>query len=407
VLLLQPAHPSSPAAEAIVRLRGELLAAGYTVRVADLPETGGVRAALEPAARPAGVDAVVALFGDLPQDPGLLWVIDRASGRTVTRPIPHDVEGARSAQILSVRALELLRASFLEAALPAAAGTPAPKSSPASPGTARTGAAGAAAGAVPPAARAANDVIGTAPRSGDTRNERGFSPPAARAPNDVIGTAPRSGDTRTERGFSPPATVTPREQEAPEPVPGAATAHTAGVEARPPGRVAIEAGGLVLGSLEGMPPAVLPLLRLTLVPVERWPLRARLSVAGLGPAARVNGAEAHAEVSRRLATLEALWPFRLGRRWQPFVSLGAGAAHVAAQGFAAAGGATARTASAWAFVADVGAGLQLGLSRRVYLGGEVHLQGEAPYPTVRYLGNQLAAEGRPTLVAGLSLLVWL
>jgi len=57
VLLLRPAHPTAASAEAIVRLRGELLAAGYEVELADVPDGSDVRAAIEDPSRPAGVDA--------------------------------------------------------------------------------------------------------------------------------------------------------------------------------------------------------------------------------------------------------------------------------------------------------------------------------------------------------------
>ena len=378
MLLLRPAHPSAQAAEAIVRLRGELLAAGYTVELADVPEHG-VRAAMEPPARPAAVDAVVALFGDTPQGPGLLWVIDRATGRTVTRSIPHDEEGVRGAQILSVRALELLRASFLEAALAPAAATAPPKASPTPPAPSRPAVAGAPAPKALPAL--ATDVAG--------------------APATPTSSAPGVREIATPTHPGPDSE--PREPAAR--VGGVARA--AATRPPSPSRLALEAGGLVLASLDGMPPAVLPLLRATLVPVARWPLFTRLTVAGLGTRARIDSAQGDAEVSHQLALGEVIWAFRPGRRWQPFVSLGAGAIYLFAQGLPAQGGSGGRAASAWAFVADAGAGLHLALGQHLYLGAEVHAEGDAPRPAVRYLGTPLATEGRPTLVGSLSLMAWL
>ena len=363
VLLLRPAHPSPVAAEAIVRLRGELLAAGYAVELADVPEHGSVRTAMEPPARTAGTDAVVALFGDDAQDPGLLWVVDRATGKSVTRPIPHDAEGPRSAQILSVRALELLRASFLEAALAPAGATPR----------------------------------GRVPTASPPSAEGGRAAIAAPAPATV-------GAVRTTAAPSPPAEGT----RAQGPGAGLAIAGVAAPPAHGPPRAALEAGGLVLGSLDGVPPVLLPLLRATLVPVVRWPLRARVTVAGLGTRARVNGPEGDADVSHQLALAEALWVFRLARRWQPFLSVGAGAAYVSARGVPQAGtaGPAGRTASAWAFAADAGAGLHVALGEHLQLAGEVHVEGDAPYPAIRSLGKELATEGRPTLLASLSVVAW-
>jgi len=406
VVLLRPAHPTPLASEAIVRLRGELLAAGYAVETADVNEAGGVRAAIASASRSAGADAVVALFGDTPQSPGLLWVIDRASGKTFSRPIPHDAEGARSAQILSVRALELLRASLLEAALvpppraPAAKGSPAPAAAlPAGPAL--------AGGTALPRSSPAGDATGRA-ASGPAGPPR---EPAPRPP------APGEAEGRSvaSRDPQPPATGPretdtaasgPREAEAPAVAGTTAMVSAATVPPPAPARLAAEAGGLVLGSLDGLPPAVLPLFRLTVVPAVASPLLLRMTVAGLGTRARVSGAPGSADVSHQLAMAEAVWVFRPGRRWQPMVSLGAGAAHLSAQGFAP-GGATGPTVSAWAFVADAGVGLHVALSDRLYLGGEVHAAGEAPYPAIRYQETQLASEGRPTWLAALSLLVWL
>jgi opacity protein-like surface antigen len=133
-----------------------------------------------------------------------------------------------------------------------------------------------------------------------------------------------------------------------------------------------------------------------------------LAVAGLGTRARVDSAGGDVDVSHQLALAEALWAFRPGRRWQPFVSVGAGAAYVSARGFPPAGtiSSTGRSASTWAFVADAGTGVHVALGEHVHLACEVHVEGDAPYPAIRFLGNQLATEGRPTLLGSLSLLVW-
>jgi len=403
VVLLRPAHPTPLAAEAIVRLRGELLAAGYAVETADVTEAGGVRAAIASASRSPGADAVVALFGDTPQSPGLLWVIDRASGKTFSRPIPHDAEGVRSAQILSVRALELLRASFLEAALVSPARAPAPKSSPAAAPRAGTAL---ASGTAPPRSSSAGDAAGRAASGGIAAPRESASRPPAPGEAEERPASGEAPATAAEARETDARASAAREAESPANPGTTSIARAAARPPRAPSRLAVEGGGLMLGSLDGVPPAVLPLFRLTVVPAMSWPLLLRMTAAGLGTRSRVSGAPGGAEVSHQLATAEVVWAFRLGRRWQPLVSLGAGAAHLSAQGFAA-GGAAGPTASAWAFIADTGLGLHVALSDRLYLGGEVHAEGAAPYPAVRYQETQLASEGRPTWLAALSLLVWL
>ena len=126
VVLVRPPTPSAMAAEATVRVRGELVAAGFDVQVIDAPAGEDIRTALEEAATGPEVEAVVAILGDerkpeakknSAKDSAELWVIDRVTGKTVVRRVDTDPNSARAAEMLSIRALELLRASFLEVAL--------------------------------------------------------------------------------------------------------------------------------------------------------------------------------------------------------------------------------------------------------------------------------------------------
>ncbi|MEO8214052.1 MAG: hypothetical protein ABI560_12700, partial [Myxococcales bacterium] len=144
VVLVRTPRPSAVTTEATVRLQGELVSAGFSVRVIDPPSGTDVRAVLEQVAAAPDVQAVVAIIGPGWEDTSSrreknsaeVWVIDRVTGKTVMRRVPNERAPGRGAEVLSVRALELLRASFLEVALMAAGRPPnatAPSGSPPSP----------------------------------------------------------------------------------------------------------------------------------------------------------------------------------------------------------------------------------------------------------------------------------
>jgi hypothetical protein len=133
VILIRP--PAAPAAvtEALVRLRGELVAVGFDAEVTELSLGADVRGSLEKLALPAtgAATALVAVVASA--DPGSadLWVIDRVTGKTVVRKVnASGADAPRVAEVLAVRAVELLRASFLELAIAAPPSTGAPRPPP-------------------------------------------------------------------------------------------------------------------------------------------------------------------------------------------------------------------------------------------------------------------------------------
>jgi hypothetical protein len=134
VILVRP--PAAPAAviEALVRLRGELVAAGFDAEVVELVLGADVRASLEKLS-PASAGAATALVAVVASaEPGSaeLWVIDRVTGKTVVRRVNATAtDQPRMAEVLAVRAVELLRASFLELAITTPPANNAPPSAPA------------------------------------------------------------------------------------------------------------------------------------------------------------------------------------------------------------------------------------------------------------------------------------
>jgi len=118
VVIGEPANPSGAMAETVVRVRGELLAAGFAVEIVDatLPDGIASRSSLERLAEPRAADAVVALVGDSASPPTSVqvWAIDKVTGRSVMSSLPFEVRSVRSQETLAIRAIELLRSSFLE-----------------------------------------------------------------------------------------------------------------------------------------------------------------------------------------------------------------------------------------------------------------------------------------------------
>ena len=88
VLLVQPPSPSPAMAEAIVRVRGELISEGFQVEVMDGLKATESRGWLEQLAEAHKADAVVAVLGDETPDSVEVWVVDKVTEKTVVRRIP-------------------------------------------------------------------------------------------------------------------------------------------------------------------------------------------------------------------------------------------------------------------------------------------------------------------------------
>lgn len=128
VVLVRPANASPAMAETLVRIHGELMSVGFGVEMVDASEAGGGAGpdSLGRLAEQRGADAVVAIVGDpsgnraarvgspasdTRADAVDVWVVDQVTGKSVMRRLP----GSESApETLAIRAIELLRSSFLE-----------------------------------------------------------------------------------------------------------------------------------------------------------------------------------------------------------------------------------------------------------------------------------------------------
>ena len=307
--------------ETLVRLRGELISAGFETEIVDGGATAGAggesRAGLEQLAARRGADAVVAIVGDLSPDSVEVWVIDKVTGKSVVRRVPFEPTAARASETLAIRAIELLRSSFLEIDLAAH----------------------------------------------DRRNNPGAAPPPA-----VV------HFVETER------------------------------LARHPERFGVEVGGAGVISLDGVGPALLPLVRFD------WSLRswflAQAALAGLGTRSTVEGLAGSAQVAQAYGLLGGSFRFRAGARLRPFATLSAGVLRTSVEGRADAPN-EGRVLDQWSFLADVGLGASLRLPDRFTLSLAAHAQLAEPYPAVRFVGAVVATSARPNLLLTLTIGAWL
>lgn len=119
VVIARPANASPAMAETVVRIHGELISAGFGVEIVDGVGAGAAggresRAALERLVEQHAADAAVAIVGALSPNSVEVWVVDRLTGKSVIRRLPFEPESDRAPQTLAIRAIELLRSSFLE-----------------------------------------------------------------------------------------------------------------------------------------------------------------------------------------------------------------------------------------------------------------------------------------------------
>src|ERR1017187_4467043 len=121
VVLVRTSNPAPGMTEALVRIHGELVSAGFEVEIVDGLSVEGTngesRGWLETLAVRRGADAVVAMMGDKSPDSVEVWVIDKVTGKSVVRHVPFRPLSAKGPETLAIQAVELLRASFLEIGL--------------------------------------------------------------------------------------------------------------------------------------------------------------------------------------------------------------------------------------------------------------------------------------------------
>lgn len=120
VAIVRPLSPPPLMTETLGRLKGELTSLGFSTEFVDEPAAsaaGGAhssRAWLEQLAARRGFDAVVAIWGQASPDFVEVWVVDKVTAKSVVRTVYLGPAKQRTPEILSVRAIELLRSSLLE-----------------------------------------------------------------------------------------------------------------------------------------------------------------------------------------------------------------------------------------------------------------------------------------------------
>jgi hypothetical protein len=124
VAIVRPPSPSAEMTQAVVRVHGELLSVGLEVEIADGPVarelgTSASRAWLAELATKLGASAIIDIVGNAAAVD--VWIVDPASRRFEITRVAVEPNTSNSAEQLAIRAIEVLRSSFLELDLAARA----------------------------------------------------------------------------------------------------------------------------------------------------------------------------------------------------------------------------------------------------------------------------------------------
>lgn len=347
VVIVGPVNGPPVMVETLVRLKGELTSAGFDVQIVDASPVGSnadgtSRSALEQLASRRSADAVVAMVGgpsnpDAPSssdrardtnagggggpDSVEVWVIDKVTGKSVVRRVPFEPTSAGASKTLAIRAIELLRSSFLEIDLAARARQSDPS--------------------VPP------------PR-----------PPAA-----VI--------KLVDMGRGAPARAE---------------------------RIGVEVGGAAVMGVDGIGPALLPLVRVGWA-ARSW-LIAEATLAGLGTRPAVTTEAGSAEVAQAYALAGGAVRLRDSSDWRPFIAFSVGGLRTSVAGRANPPN-EGHAVGQWSFLVDLGFGVAIHLPDRFYLSFGADAQLAEPYVRLRFADAIVATSARPNLLVTATVGAWL
>jgi hypothetical protein len=169
-------------------------------------------------------------------------------------------------------------------------------------------------------------------------------------------------------------------------------------------RVGVAAGAVVLTSLDGVGPAVLPLLRF------EWAFSPRLalqvSLAALGSRPSVASAAGNARVAQSYGVLGLCYCQRSEPGLAPFAAVAVGASRTSLEGEAKPP-ALGHTVEQWSLVLESSLGARLRLGGPFYftLAGQAQLT--EPYLSIHLSDTVVASSGRPNLLVALTAGAWL
>jgi hypothetical protein len=344
VVLIPPAN-GSPAADLVLsRTRGELLADGFHVLQVDATTESERVPTLQRVGRQAGagVTAGLSLEGDgTTLD---LYLVDLLNGRVLVQRLEERATvGGQAPEVVARHHVDRLRAHLLDFLVEN----------------------------LPPNA------------SGATA--------AASAPSPTPSARPGEAPTPAPSESAAPAT------------PGASDSSQPKLSGKP--RIGIEAGIAVVGGFDGVPLAVMPLVR-GRYEVARA-LQLRVTAAGLGTQPQVDSSAGSATIDQALALVEGVaQPWLDGKGVRPSVSVGAGVYHVGVTGSGTAPN-SGQQNTGLAFALDGGAGLVVPLGPRVEMSFEGHAILTLPGIAVRFIDTEVARIGRPAVLGTMSLAGWI
>jgi len=183
---------------------------------------------------------------------------------------------------------------------------------------------------------------------------------------------------------------------------------THAVEAEPKGaqhsgNLGFELGAAALASLDGVGPALLPLVRFDWAIQPQLVLQATL--AGLGTQPSVATTAGNAQVAMQYALLGACYRLNWDHRVRPLAAFSLGALHTAVVGQAELPR-EGHSVDQWSFLFDASLGAAFWLSQRYAMVLAGHAQLAQPYVAIHFGDQKVASSGRPNLLVSLTVGAW-
>jgi hypothetical protein len=166
----------------------------------------------------------------------------------------------------------------------------------------------------------------------------------------------------------------------------------------------VGAGALVLANVDGVPAALLPLLRAewALSPV----LATHVTVAGFGTRPNLETDAGSARVTQQFGLLGLCYCASREPGLQPSLGVSTGVLRTALDGQAAAPRA-GHSVTRWSWLVDANAGLRFAFADRYHLTLAAHLHWATPQVAIHFVDARVASTGQPNLLSSLTLGAWL